>query len=213
MKRLLLLGTGGIAAHHVDRIRRDPGMRRSSPASISMPGKAEEIRRQERHRTRHFESLDEAVGWGEFDAAINCTPDGAHKATTLGLLAAGKHVFCEKPLAPSYPDALAMTEAAESAGLINMVNLTYRNSPALQQARKMVEAGEIGDAAPCRGGLPAELAGVEGLGRRDDRAAMAVAAVDARTARPACWATSASTSSTSQVMARPTTSRASRPIW
>ena len=37
-----------------------------------------------------------------------------------------------------------MTEAAEGAGLINMVNLTYRNSPALQHARKMVEEGEIG---------------------------------------------------------------------
>ena len=38
-----------------------------------------------------------------------------------------------------------MTEAAESAGLVNMVNLTYRNSPALQQARKMVVTGEIGE--------------------------------------------------------------------
>jgi predicted dehydrogenase len=38
-----------------------------------------------------------------------------------------------------------MTEAAEQAGLVNMVNLTYRNSPAVQQARKMVLAGEIGE--------------------------------------------------------------------
>lgn len=38
-----------------------------------------------------------------------------------------------------------MTEAAEKAGLMNMVNLTYRNSPALQEARAMVEAGELGE--------------------------------------------------------------------
>ena len=38
-----------------------------------------------------------------------------------------------------------MTEAAEAAGLVNMVNLTYRNAAALQTARRMVEAGEIGE--------------------------------------------------------------------
>ena len=109
-----------------------------------VPGRAEKFAAAN-GIAQHFESLEAALAWGEFDAAINATPDGVHMATTLALLAAGKHVFCEKPLAPSYPDALAMTEAAEKAGLVNMVNLTYRNSPALQQARKMVEAGEIGE--------------------------------------------------------------------
>ena len=142
MKRLLLLGTGGIAGHHVTEFAAIPEC--GIVACVDqIPDRAKKFA-AEKKIARHFESLDDALGWGEFDAAINCTPDGAHKTTTLGLLAAGKHVFCEKPLAPSYPDALAMTEAAENAGLINMVNLSYRNSPALQQARKMIEAGEIG---------------------------------------------------------------------
>jgi predicted dehydrogenase len=143
MHRLLLLGTGGIAAHHVAEFAKIPECGIVACVDL-LPGKAEKFA-SKNGISHHFESLDDAIAWGEFDAAINCTPDGAHKATTLGLLAAGKHVFCEKPLAPSYPDALAMTEAAESAGLVNMVNLTYRNSPALQQVRKMVEAGEIGE--------------------------------------------------------------------
>jgi predicted dehydrogenase len=142
MKRLLLLGTGGIAAHHIDEFAAIPECEIVACVDL-LPGKAEKFAAG-KGIARHFESLDEAIRWGEFDAAINCTPDGVHKATTLALIAAGKHVFCEKPLAPSYADALAMTEAVEGAGLINMVNLTYRNSPALQQARKMVETGEIG---------------------------------------------------------------------
>jgi predicted dehydrogenase len=142
MKRLLLLGTGGIAAHHVQEFAAIPEC--TIAACVDrIPGRAEKFA-AEKGIERHFESLEEAIAWGEFDAAINATPDGVHKATTLALLEAGKHVFCEKPLAPSYADALAMTEAAEQAGLINMVNLTYRNSEALQHARKMVEAGEIG---------------------------------------------------------------------
>ena len=63
----------------------------------------------------------------------------------MQLIAAGKPVFCEKPLALNATDAMEMTEAAEAAGLINMVNLTYRNAAAIQTARRMVEAGEIGE--------------------------------------------------------------------
>jgi predicted dehydrogenase len=60
-------------------------------------------------------------------------------------LAAGKHVFCEKPLAPNYPLAMEMVEAAESRGLINMVNLTYRNVAELHKAREIIASGEIGE--------------------------------------------------------------------
>jgi predicted dehydrogenase len=56
----------------------------------------------------------------------------------------GKHVLCEKPLATRYPDALAMAEAAAEAGVVNMVNLSYRNVPALQAAARMVAEGAIG---------------------------------------------------------------------
>ncbi len=143
MQRLLLLGTGGIAGMHVEEFGKIPECEIVACVDV-MPGKAKAFADANGIAT-FFESLGEAIAWGKFDAAINATPDGAHKATTLEILAAGKHVFCEKPLAPSYGDALAMTETAEKAGVVNMVNLTYRNSPALQQARRMVEAGEIGE--------------------------------------------------------------------
>mgnify|MGYP001823430680 CR=1 FL=1 len=92
-----------------------------------------------------FGSLDEALDWGEFDAATNVTPDAVHYSTTLPLLAAGKHVLCEKPLATSHALALEMTQAAEKAGVVNMVNLTYRNVPAMQLAAEMVAEGQIGE--------------------------------------------------------------------
>jgi predicted dehydrogenase len=143
MQKLLLLGTGGIAAHHIAEFAQIPECRIVACVDL-LPGKARTFAAKN-GISHHFESLEEAIGWGGFDAAINCTPDGAHMATTLAMLAAGKHVFCEKPLAPSYADALTMTEAAEGAGLVNMVNLTYRNAAAVHLARKMVEAGAIGE--------------------------------------------------------------------
>jgi predicted dehydrogenase len=94
---------------------------------------------------RSFASLDAALAWGAFDAVSNVTPDALHHPTTLAALAAGKHVFCEKPLATDYAHATEMTEAAERAGLINMVNLTYRNVAELHKARAIVQSGEIGE--------------------------------------------------------------------
>lgn len=143
MHRLLLLGTGGIAGHHVEEFAAVEECAFVACAD-PVPGRAKAF--AQLHGIPHyFEDLISVLEWGAFDAACNATPDAAHMETTLALVAAGKHVFCEKPLAPSYPDAMRMVEAAEAAGLINMVNLTYRNSPALQKARAMVEAGEIGE--------------------------------------------------------------------
>lgn len=94
---------------------------------------------------RAFATLDEALDWGDFDAATNVTPDGVHHATTMPLLAAGKHVLCEKPLATNHADAAEMARAAQAAGVTHMVNLTYRNVAALQAAKMVVETGAIGE--------------------------------------------------------------------
>jgi predicted dehydrogenase len=93
---------------------------------------------------RSFTSLERALEWGRFEAVANVTPDSVHYTTTLTALHARKHVFCEKPLSTDYGRALEMTEAAEEAGLVAMVNLTYRNVAELQRARAIVQSGAIG---------------------------------------------------------------------
>ena len=140
--RLLILGTGSIAASHAVRFAAIPGCRLVAAVDIN-PARARAY--ADTHDIPHtFATLEAAIAWGEFDAAVNATPDPVHFPTTMALLAAGKPVFCEKPLAVNHADAFAMTEAAERAGLINMVNLTYRNAAALQEARRLIAEGAIG---------------------------------------------------------------------
>ncbi len=101
---------------------------------------------QDRHNVAHgFSSVSAALAWGEFDAVSNVTPDAVHHRTTMPLLAAGKHVLCEKPLATNHQDAMQMVQAARAAGVVNMVNLTYRNVPALMHAANLVARGDIGE--------------------------------------------------------------------
>jgi len=68
-----------------------------------------------------------------------------HREMAEGLLAAGKHVLCEKPLAASHADAQAMTAAAEASGLVAAVGYTYRRSPAISAVGQLLAAGELGE--------------------------------------------------------------------
>ena len=140
--RLLILGTGGMANHHAEHFAKIDGV--EIVGGVDMDKSRVDAFSEKHNIANRFTSLDEAIAWGRFDAATNVTPDKAHHPTTMALLKAGKHVMCEKPLAENYAKALEMTEAAEKAGVINMVNLTYRNVAPLQKARAMVLAGEIG---------------------------------------------------------------------
>ncbi|KQT83077.1 Gfo/Idh/MocA family oxidoreductase [Aurantimonas sp. Leaf443] len=140
--RILILGTGGIAPRHAEHFASIPTCK--VVAAVDMNVERARLFAAEHAIPNVFSSLDEALAWNGFDAAVNATPDAVHKATTMQLLSAGKPVFCEKPLAVNHPDALAMTRAAEESGLVNMVNLTYRNAHALQMARRMVDEGRIG---------------------------------------------------------------------
>jgi predicted dehydrogenase len=132
-----------MAANHARLFAADPRVSVVAAADI-------DAARASAFATKHgietsFGSLDEALAWGHFDAATNVTPDAMHHPTSMKLIAAGKHVLCEKPLAQNFALADEMASAAEAAGIVNMVNLSYRNVAALQTAQAMIAAGEIGE--------------------------------------------------------------------
>lgn len=140
--RLLILGTGGMAAQHAKQFSAIEGV--DVVAGVDVDPIRLETFNAAHKIPRGFGSLEAALHWGEFDAVANVTPDAIHHPTSIAALRAGKHVFCEKPLATDFARAMEMTETAERSGLVNMVNLTYRNVPQLQKAREIVMSGQIG---------------------------------------------------------------------
>lgn len=140
--RLLILGTGGMAHAHADNFSIIEGV--TLVAGVDMNADNLDAFSSKFGIEHKFLSLEDAIAWGEFDAAANVTPDAVHYPTTMQLIAAGKHVFCEKPLATDYEKAKEMTDAVEAAGLVGMVNLTYRNVAQLHKARQMIDGGDIG---------------------------------------------------------------------
>ena len=78
-------------------------------------------------------------------------PNALHKEMSLAAIAAGKHVYCEKPLAPMAADAREMAEAAEARGVKTQVGFNYLCNPMLVLARQMIAAGELGEIRGYRG--------------------------------------------------------------
>lgn len=84
----------------------------------------------------------------EIDIVSICTPNNAHAEIAIAALEAGKHVYCEKPIASTHEDARAMAEAAEKAakkGIISMCAYQYRRVPAIVLAKKFIDEGSIGE--------------------------------------------------------------------
>lgn len=140
--RLVILGTGNMASSHAAHFGAIEGV--DIVGAVDLDAERAQRFAQSYDIPRIFTSLDEALDWGQFDSVANVTPDRFHFETSMKAIAAGKHVFCEKPLATNHPHALGMARAAEEAGLVNMVNLTYRNVAELQKFRQLVDEGAIG---------------------------------------------------------------------
>lgn len=107
-----------------------------------------------------------AAGWGfarsgddwlalcgdaDIDVVDICTPNHLHKEMALAAAAAGKHIYCEKPLGLSGPEAKEIWQAAEIAGVRTSMGFNYICNPLLELAREMIAAGEIGDVYNFRG--------------------------------------------------------------
>ena len=90
--------------------------------------------------------LDAVLERDDVDGVILATPTGLHASQTQAVLAAGKHVQVEIPLADSYADAeaaFAASEAAEASGKIAMVGHTRRFNPSHQLVHNRITAGEF----------------------------------------------------------------------
>ncbi len=107
-------------------------------------GRAQEF--ADRHGARlATSSLDELLADPEIQIVYIATPNAMHAAEVQAAAAAGKHVFCEKPLATSVEDAEAAVEACRAAGVKLGVNFQSRHFQPVAEMLAAVRSGAIGD--------------------------------------------------------------------
>jgi predicted dehydrogenase len=87
---------------------------------------------------------EDLVRRDDVDLVVVTAPDNLHHAITMGAIARGKHVFCEKPLAMSAAQAAEMLQAATAAGVAHFTGFTWRFAPPFATLRRVLQEGTLG---------------------------------------------------------------------
>jgi UDP-N-acetylglucosamine 3-dehydrogenase len=136
-----LIGAGRMGAYHVDTWERVPDGRLVAVADPDESVARARIGRRPIDWVGDYRWLLERA---DVDAVCICAPSAQHARIALDALAAGKHVFVEKPIATALDDGLRMAAAARQANLKLMVGHIERFNPSVGKLAELIAEGRIG---------------------------------------------------------------------
>ena len=135
-----IIGAGNISGIYLEADQKFPNIRVTAIADVDMS----RARAQAEKFGKQAVTVDDLLADPEIQLVVNLTPPQAHAPVAMQVLAAGKHVYNEKPLAISLEDARRMIALAESKGLrIGCAPDTFLGG-GLQTCRALIEEGAIG---------------------------------------------------------------------
>lgn len=105
---------------------------------------AEYIESKTGSKSKTYVDYHELLGEKDVDAVCIGTPDHWHARQTLDALAAGKHVYCEKPMTHTIDEAREVVERWKSSGLVLQVGVQSTSSPIWDMVRDMIDGGKLG---------------------------------------------------------------------
>lgn len=140
MKNVALFGAGRIGRIHASNLAALPGVKLKY-VSDPMEGPARELAQQLGAEVASVEAIfaDKSV-----DAVAICSSTTTHSDLILRAAAAGKNIFCEKPVDLSVQRAKACADAVKAAGVACMIGFQRRFDPTFNEASRRLAAGEIG---------------------------------------------------------------------
>jgi predicted dehydrogenase len=152
-----LIGAGFMGQTHADSYRRAGILYRNLPRTPVLYAVAEQndkLAEQARGRLgfqKAYGDWRKLIEDPEVDVVDITTPNHLHVEPALAALEAGKHVYCEKPMAVKVEDAQRMAAAARKAGGKTLVAFNNIKTPAALVAKQIIERGEIGELTRFRG--------------------------------------------------------------
>lgn len=99
----------------------------------------------EKYGTREAKNFDDFLNDDEIEAVILTTPNYSHREHIEALAAAGKHVYCEKPIAHTLEDARKIVEVVDRAGVRLAIGHSARRLAPSRRLKELMDSGEIGD--------------------------------------------------------------------
>lgn len=146
--RFAVVGTGGMGGTHALNLAGDPNAEVTWLVDIDTD-RAQKL--AEKIGGRVTADMEEAFAADDVDVALIALPTGLHRAGVEAAAKHGKHVFCEKPIARTNEDAMAMTQACADAGVMFMVGHVVRFFSEYMRAKEEIDSGALGDVSIVRG--------------------------------------------------------------
>lgn len=142
MIRVAVIGAGAWGLNHVRVLASEPGCQLVSVADPDpeVVGRVRAIAPE----ARVYAAADAVISDPSIDAIVISSPSASHAALAAAVLAAGKHVLVEKPLAINRADALALVEASRIHKRIGMVGHLMLFHPAVVRLRELLRSGALG---------------------------------------------------------------------
>jgi UDP-N-acetylglucosamine 3-dehydrogenase len=136
-----LIGAGFIARAHAAAYH---GMNEAHVVAVTSLVRQEAEALAQGLGARVHDTAEQLLADPEVEAVDICAPTSAHHALVMAAARAGKHVFCEKPIARTLEQANEMIAACRQAGVTFMVGHVMRWEPTAEKARQVVESGALG---------------------------------------------------------------------
>ena len=155
--RIGLIGTGGMGKAHATAFTNVPlvfGNQTGKPVLeivADIDAKALEPWAAEFGFARWTTNWRDVIADPRVDVVDITTPNALHAEMAIAAAQAGKHIYCEKPLATTSADAARIVAAVAKSGVISIVGFNYLKNPAQAFARQLIESGDLGDITLFRG--------------------------------------------------------------
>jgi predicted dehydrogenase len=152
-----IVGFGWMGRAHARSLLRIPSVfpERSFDPELVVVGDPVEARAAE--AVRSFGAREAAAHWADVverpdvDVVFVCAPNALHVEVCEAAAAAGKHVFCEKPVGGTPGQTARLAAAAAAAGVVTGVGYNYRWAPLVRYAKELVDGGRLGEITNYRG--------------------------------------------------------------
>ena len=155
--RIGLIGTGGMGKAHATAFRNVPLVFGNEPGRPILEIVADIDENAVEKWAGEFGFARWTTNWKEIiedqdvDVVDITTPNHLHAEMAIAAAQAGKHIYCEKPLATTSVDAARIVAAVEKSGVISIVGFNYLKNPAQAFAQQLISSGELGEITLFRG--------------------------------------------------------------
>lgn len=147
MQKIGIIGAGTMGGMHADCYSEIPGAKVVAVADARMEA-AKSV--ADKCSAQALASGDEILAMKDVDIVDICLPTPFHRENVLKAASAGKHVFCEKPIARTMEDGRAMIAACKEANVKFMVGHVLRYFHEFSAAKKLIDSGAVGKPAMVR---------------------------------------------------------------